>query len=183
MKRIAFGGLFVVGCWLAGATGATAQVYVRAPFVRVQTGPGVAVQAPFVDIFIPPAGPVIAPGPVYVVPPPSVYIPPAAAPRVEVVPTTVVPAIKVPVELSPPGQILTLEQFAVSFKPRGGSFDVDVINPVTRQPTKVRFTLPEGTPKRVLVNAREIEFRYGLLHFVRIEFDSSGAQVVTRLGR
>jgi hypothetical protein len=111
---------------------------------------------------------------------------PAPTPRIEVVPPAPVPNGSV--DLAPPvpsqaAAIMTLQQFAASFKPRGGSFDVDLINPVTKQPTKVHFTLPEGTPKRVIVNAQEVEFRYGLLHFVRIEFDRDGAQVVTRAVR
>jgi hypothetical protein len=178
--------LLAVGCWLAFASAASAQVYVRAPFVRVQTGPGVSVQAPFVDVFIPPAGPVLAPGPVYVVPPPSAYIPPAPAPapRVELIaPVQAAPAVVAPVVPAALSHAQTLEQFAAGFKPRGGSFDVDLVNPVTRQPTRVHFTLPEGSPKRVIVNAQEVEFRYGLFHFVRIEFDRNGAQVVTKLGR
>ena len=188
MKRILLVGIVV---WAAGAAPASAQVYIRAPFVRVQTGPGVFVQAPFVTIATPP--PV---APVYVVPPPSIYIPPtpAVAPRIEILPTPAVapqptPVLQGPASVPPPpapaavGQPLTLNQFAASFKPRAGTFDVTLINPITNQPTNVRFTLPEGRPKRVIVDSDEVEFRYGLFHFVRIEFKANGAQVVTRMGR
>ena len=58
MKRV----LLTVAVAAIATPIATAQVYVRAPFVRVQVGPGVAVQAPGVDVLVPPAGPV------YVVP-------------------------------------------------------------------------------------------------------------------
>jgi hypothetical protein len=79
-----------------------------------------------------------------------------------------------------PLQPMTLDQFAKTFQAKGGSYDVDLINPVTNQPTKVRFTLPEGAPRNVHVRPNEIEFRYGVLRFVRIEFDKDGAQVVSR---
>jgi hypothetical protein len=198
MKRILFAGLIA----LAADTGVvSAQVYVRAPFVRVQTGPGVFVQAPFVNIAVPPLAPV------YVVPPPSIYVPPPppiVAPRVEILPQPqpVVAPPPAPLQDPPPGlgpvaptppppppvpaapvQAMTLDQFASTFKARAGSFDVDLINPITKQATKVHFTLPAGTPKRVIVNRDEVEFRYGLFQFVRIEFTANGAQVVTRLGR
>jgi hypothetical protein len=44
----------------------------------------------------------------------------------------------------------------------------------------VRFSLPEGTPRRVVVRENEIEFRYGLRQFVRIQFDEDGALVTSR---
>jgi hypothetical protein len=206
MKRIL---LALVGLLAVNAT-ASAQVFVRAPFVRVQTGPGVWVKAPFVDVFVPAAGPVIAPPPLYVVPPPSIYVPPPPTnpPRIEVLPVpqlapaplpvpapgpqpaptpVPVPVLNTPIDVAPPpvqaANIMTLNQFAASFKPRAGSFEVDLINPITKQPTKVRFTLPDGAPKRVIVDADEVEFRYGLFQFVRIGFTRDGAQVTTRLGR
>src|SRR5437588_10613408 len=62
----------VVG--LGVASSAEAQVFVRAPFVRVQVGGGVWVRAPFVNLWVPP-------GPAYYGPrvyagPPAVYVPP-----------------------------------------------------------------------------------------------------------
>jgi hypothetical protein len=74
----------------------------------------------------------------------------------------------------------TLEEFSRSFQPKAGSYEVVLQNPLTLQPTPVRFTLPEGTPRRVLVHRRDIEFIYGPRQFVRIEFDRDGAQVVAR---
>jgi hypothetical protein len=193
MTRMLLTAIVAVGCLIAGASVASAQVYVRAPFVRVEVGPGVSVRAPFFSLNLPPACPVV-PGPVYTLPPPSIYVPPTPKPAqpVDLLPPTPVangPAPKVaPPDLSPPvptqpAQALTLQQFAKSFKAKAGSFDVEVINPVTKQPSRVQFTLPEGTPKRVIVNANDVEFRYGVLRFVRIEFDADGVQVTSRLGR
>ncbi len=193
MKRILFVGVLALAGWAIDATAASAQVYVRAPFVRVQTGPGLFVQAPFVTIAVPPA-------PLYVLPPPSIYVPPAAnpAPPIQILPQPALapppqpllnappaPAVQ-PLPAQPPVvqvKVMTLNQFAGSFKPRAGTFEVDLLNPVTKQPTKVRFTLPAGTPKRVIVDDDEVVFRYGLFQFVRISFTASGAQVVMRLGR
>jgi hypothetical protein len=204
MRRTLLTGVLALSCWLAGVSVTSAQVFVRAPFVRVEVGPGVSVRAPFFNLYLPPAGPVVVPGPVYTLPPPSVYVPPTpkSAPPIDVVPSTTVPSVTVPSgtiptgppprvappDLSPPvpsqpARAITLQQFANSFKPKAGSFDVEVINPVTKQPTRVQFTLPEGSPKRVIVNANDIEFRYGVLRFVRLEFDADGVQVTSRLGR
>ena len=73
-----------------------------------------------------------------------------------------------------------LAEFAKSFQPKGGSYELMIQSPVTKEPTTVRFTLPEGTPKNVQVNGRSIEFQYGQRQFVRIEFDKEGALVTSR---
>ncbi len=201
MRRLVPISLSALAWWFAAAPPAGAQVFIRAPFVRVQVGPGVAVRAPFFSFYAPPAGPVYVPGPAYgpsvVIPPPSPYLPPAttavppADPQLPATPPATPPATTLPMPKvldgpptgppAPPGQVVTLEQFAKTFQAKAGAYEVEVLNPVTKQPTKVRFTLPEGTPKRVEVRPREIEFRYGPFNFVRIEFDNDGAQVVTRL--
>jgi hypothetical protein len=144
-------------------------VFVRAPFVRVFVGPGVSVRAPFVDINIPPR-------PFFMVPPPSVYIPP----QPKVVPKGIseeeIPEAPKSLVENP----LTLQAFAKSFQAREGSYQVKIVNPITKAPTIVRFSLPEGTPRRVIVRESEIEFSYGLRHFVRIQFDEDGALVTSR---
>jgi hypothetical protein len=187
-----------VGLGLASA--AEAQVFVRAPFVRVQVGGGVWVRAPFVNLWLPP-GPAYYAGPGVYVPPPAVFTPPV--PRVvespsppQSDPSQPQPAPQQP-QPAPPQQPMpnidnnppqparadkapTLQQFAGSFQPKGGNYDVSIVNPVTNQPTQVRFTLPEGNPRRVHVRRNEIEFDYGIRHFVRIEFDNEGAMVTSR---
>ena len=73
-----------------------------------------------------------------------------------------------------------MESVARTFQPRAGSYDVSIINPLTGQPAAVRFTLPEGTPRRVIVGRDHIEFVYNLRQFVLIEFNRNGATVVAR---
>ncbi len=213
-----------------GASLANAQVYVRAPFVRVQVGgPGVSVQAPFVNLNVPRISGYYVPGPVvvqtpgfyysspgYVYPPPPVMYPapgfPQAVPSVPGVPS-LPPSVRVqpPVSPSPlpqpsippvppvvpqvapnpqkddgptplqPTRVLSLEEFAKTFQPRAGTYEIVLMSPVTNEPVTVNFSLPEGTPNRVTLNRNQIEFHYGVRRFVRIEFDRDGAMVSSRL--
>ncbi len=179
-----------VGLGLAST--AEAQVFVRAPFVRVQVGGGVYVRAPFVNLWIPPApvyvGPPVTYGPPmsYLPPMPRVVeSPPPQNPEPEAPQPTPQPAPKAGNDDSPPQPLQaakapTLEQFAGSFQAKAGSYAVSIVNPVTNQSTEVRFTLPEGAPRRVHLRRNEIEFDYGFRHFVRIEFDQEGAMVTSR---
>jgi hypothetical protein len=161
-----------------------AQVYVRAPFVRVGVGNGVFVQAPYVNLYVPPTGPVVYPygPPIILAPPPGngPFLPPQPQPIQPIQPVPPAKDDNAPPLPVQPIQAPTLEGFAKSFQAKAGSYDVTMINPVTGQPTVVRFTLPEGSPKRVIVRRYEIEFFYGLRHFVRIEFDRDGATVISR---
>ena len=169
---------------MLGTETARADLFVRVPFVRVEVGgPGVYVRAPFVDLWVPHELPIYrevpAPG-VQVVPPPPQVMPPASdLPMQPAVPgqnNLVPPPLPVPLQAAYP----TLNDFARTFQPRAGHYDVTIVNPVTKQPTQVRFSLPEGSPRRVIVNRDEIEFRYGLLRFVRIQFDANGALITSR---
>ena len=198
-----------VGGLLSAVPPARAQVSIRLPFVRVQVGgPGVAVRAPFVDYFAPSYPPPYYYG-YYAVPRTYYYVAPQPY-RVELAtPAVPTPAPQQsepaqaegaqPEQLPPPkrddvpdqpddapppaagpAEAMTLEQFAKSFKPKAGSYEVELLNPVTRQPDRVRFTLPEGAPRRVDTRRNEIEFNYGPRQFVRIEFDRDGAIVTSR---
>lgn len=191
------------------ATSASAQVVVRVPFVRVETGGGyTAVRAPFVNLFVP-AGP-----PVYYGPPPGVYFPgppPLASPnpgmatlpspRTAQAPRSVPqPPLPGPVgpkavppttgeppvgpDLTPPAPIQapkapTIDEFVKSFKPKAGNYEITLTNPVSRQAETVRFTLP-GEPQRVRTTRNSIEFVYGPRQFVRIEFDQDGPMIISR---
>lgn len=175
------------------ATSASAQVAIRAPFVRVEVGgPNVYVRLPFFQLQVggPPPG-VLLPGPVIVGPP--VVVPPAVArpafPPLEAEPPAQVlpePKQKIPNDLdngppaAQPAQAPTLEQFGKSFQAKPGHYEIALINPITRQPTTVRFSLPEGSPRRVIVRRSSIEFDYGPRSYVRIEFDRDGAEVISR---
>jgi hypothetical protein len=205
MKRISIISAATLTAILATAAIASAQVFVRAPFVRVQVGgPGVYVRAPFVNLFLPGGPP-----PVYVVPesvaPQQPFVaplpaqqaesiplpmqlpkgaPPAPLPKSPPPPKPMPPTEKIqdqtPPKSTTPERVLTIEQFAKSFQPKEGNYEVTLLNPVTNAPTTVRFTLPDGTPRRVNVSRNEIEFSYGLRRFVRIQFDRDGAEVITR---
>lgn len=154
---------------LALPAAADAQVHVRAPFVRVDVGaPGVHVRAPFVNLFIarrpryhPPPAPVI-------IAPPAIPAPSAGEPEEN---------LPAPAVLS---EAMTLADFARGFKPQAGNYELVLLNPVTNAPTTVRFSLPPGTPRRVEVERREIEFDYGPRRYVRIRFDRDGAEVTSR---
>lgn len=182
----------VMGASLAST--AQAQVFVRAPFVRVQVGGGVYVRAPFVNVFIPPRPVYVTSAPVFVAPTPQVVeAPPQPSEAQAAPPSPTIPQQQTlppqqaapPQDYSPPQptratQTPTLEQFAKTFQPKAGSYQVSIVSPVTNQPTPVRFTLPEGNPRQVHLRGNEIEFEYGFRRFVRIEFDNEGAMVTSR---
>jgi hypothetical protein len=168
--------------WLGVVSASEAQVFVRAPFVRVSVGGGVSVRAPFVNLYVPDGGPAYySPfGPRVVVLPPPVVVQPMP-PGKESFP--VPPPQPLPEQIPPPlqqGQVPTLDSFVKTFQPKAGSYEVTILNPVTKQPQAVRFSLPEGQPRRVIVNRDSIEFVYSLRQFTRIEFDRDGVVVTTR---
>ena len=136
----------------------------QAPFVRVHLGPSVYVRAPFVtysNMWAPPA----------VVEPPVQAV--EASPPPQELPEKPAPPAKV-------GKAMSLSEFAKSFQPRGGTHDLLLINPLTQAATPVRFSLPEGMPRRVIVDPQDVEFGYGLRHFVRIHFNADGVVVTSR---
>ena len=156
------------------AAPAYADVFVRAPFVTVHVGqpapPPVAAPA---DVFVGtpwtavhvgrplpvvlPADPPAVPPPVQVDPPPVPLPQPAPAPAL----------------VRPP----TLEEFAASFQPAAGHYEVVLLNPETCCPVKVCFTLPCGCPK-VRVHEKSLVFHYGLLDNVAIRFHHDGSVTV-----
>jgi hypothetical protein len=173
----------------------SAQLRIRAPFVRVDVNGGVHVRAPFVNLFIPSSPPVYVaplPPPAFVPPPtpldetePPAVMPRADGPRARPAPRPRSQDEAPPPVVGPPPAVtapagLTVETFVKSFKPKAGNYEIELINPVNNQPTTVRFTLPEGTPRRVHVSRREIEFDYGARQYVKIQFDSDGAVVIAR---
>jgi hypothetical protein len=183
-----------------------AQVFIRAPFVRVAVGDGVAVRAPFVNLWVPSGdpyyGPMYGPRVMYMPPPgvqqypqqqypqqqlPQQQFPPAPQPvsPQQTPPNPPQPQPKLikddaPPQAAQPVQAPTLDAFAKTFQPKAGTYEVTILNPVSKQPTPVRFILPEGTPRRVHVTRDSIEWVYGLRQWVRIEFDRDGVQVTAR---
>src|SRR5437764_5648841 len=73
MKRTMLLTAAVLIGWLGWVSASQAQVFVRAPFVRVGVGDGVYVRAPFVNLYVPPSGPVYGPRVVYL--PPTIVVP------------------------------------------------------------------------------------------------------------
>src|SRR5262245_27841466 len=69
-------------------------------------------------------------------------------------PAVVLPA---PTPVRPP----THAEFARSFQPLPGRYEVVLLHPFTHCPVQVCFTLPPGCPKKVRVERRELEFDYG----------------------
>jgi hypothetical protein len=188
MKRKIHFAVALMAVWLGIAAACDAQVFVRAPFVRVGVGDGVYVRAPFVNLYVPNGPPVYyAPGPrVYYMPPPTVLQSPPPAEQTFPPAPQPVPAPKPLIKDDAPPQPVqqpqtpTLESFAKTFQPKAGSYEVTILNPVTNQPTNVKFFLPEGSPRRVRVTRDSIEFIYGLRQWTLIEFDRDGAKVTSR---
>ena len=185
MKRVMMSSVASLAATMALAGPAFAQVTVRVPFVRVQVGDGVHVRAPFVNLFVP-SGPRV-----YVMPgaePPPAFVPPPEAlpfaPK-KTLPAKPAPAAEIKPDDAPPApagleRVLTMEQFTKGFQAKAGNYEVTMLNPVSNQATTVRFTLPEGTPRRVRVSGNQIEFDYGPRQYVRIRFDRDGAEVISR---
>jgi hypothetical protein len=156
-----------------------AEVVVQAPFVSVRAGRGEAT----VFVRIPCLGelriqkrvangaPVI---PVEALPAPIPALPPLpAVPPAQPAPPLPPPPAAVPAR--PP----TLAEFAAAFQPAPGTYEVVLTHPVTGTPVTVAFTLPAGSPRKVHVRRRELEFDYGR-HFVRLHFDRHGVRVQSR---
>ncbi len=105
---------------------------VRAPFVTVGGGRGgVSVRAPFVDVRVgtSDSSPPFRMLPVTPTPPPTV--------------------VKAP----------TLEEFAASFKPAAGTYEVTIQHSRTCCPVTICFTLPPGCPK-VCLHRHQLDFEY-----------------------
>ena len=166
-----------------------ADVFVRVPFVRVYVGqPGVNVRVPFFNLNVGNGIPVGMPIPVQV-PPPPVPVGPGqnvpVMPPVPPEPTPVVAPGQVVVP-PPPAQAVvarppTLNEFAASFRPMPGAYEVVLLNPVTNHAVKVNFTLPPGSPT-IRVFPRRLEFDYGSRRqSVEIRFDrKDGVSVHSR---
>ena len=84
------------------------------------------------------------------------------APSVPVVPDAPLPPQVVP---APPPAIvpvrpLTVNEFAASFQPLPGRYEVLLIHPKTGCPVKVCFTLKPGCIRKVRATSHKIEFVY-----------------------
>jgi hypothetical protein len=72
---------------------------------------------------------------------------------------------------SAPVRYMTHRQFAATFHPLPGNYEVTLLHPRTHRPVTVRFTLPPGRIKEVDADPGEIRFDYGHweleIHFKR----------------
>jgi hypothetical protein len=158
-------GVLTVAGLLAWATPGWAQSVIAAPFVRVFSdpdapgGPRVYVRAPLVRVNVgdPPPPVVVAPLP------PPVFVAPPPPPPVIIAPPTPPPPLVVQPAPAPPVPVvrpMTLEEFARTFRPAPGTYQVTLLHPRTGEPLTTTFTLPPGVP-RVTVGLRFVEFDYG----------------------
>jgi hypothetical protein len=174
MRRTLLAALAALGIWGIGAVSGRADVVIRVPYFALvvgspgyHVGPAVRVRVPcLVDVQVSRAsrvvtsprapgvpGPVVAPDAGAVQPPPPQPVSPA------------VPAV-------------SIAEFARTFKPAPGTYDVCLIHPRNKCPVKFSFTLPEGSPRKVKVYPRQLVFDYGK-HWVKIRFALRGKVRVT----
>jgi hypothetical protein len=135
MRRTTLLGLLAATAAACLAAPARAQVIVDTPWVHVHVGRPA----------LPPPPPSYDPPPVPL--PPSYDPPPVPVPP--------------PAPAAAPVRPMTVEEFAATFDPRPGSYEVVLAHPLTGSPVKVCFTLPPGCVKKVHVRRRALEFDYG----------------------
>jgi hypothetical protein len=91
------------------------------------------------------------------------------------------PTLAPPVQtLPPPGHttllpayVPTHREFAASFRPEPGNYQVTLMHPYTHCPVKVCFSLPPACLKKMHVDRNELEFDYGKVE-VELNFKRSG---------
>lgn len=70
-----------------------------------------------------------------------------------------------------PARYMTHREFAATFRPAPGNYEVMMIHPYTHCPVKVCFSLPPGCIKEVDADRNELRFDYGKweleVHFKR----------------
>jgi hypothetical protein len=188
MPRIITAGMWTLGSIAVLAMSAQADVVIRGPFgrqvvvpapVEVRVGPGVMV-APGKVVYPAPALPAPSREPVIVskpapvvrpdmegdtLPPPKVLAP---GPGVGGLPVPV-PAVVTPI---------LPRDFAKSFRPAPGNYEVTFLHPINRKPVTVDFSLPPGNP-RVSYCCNSLRFDYGR-HDVEIRFQLGGRVRVTQ---
>jgi hypothetical protein len=106
-------------------------------------------------------------GPPPTVAPPAVSLAPGLPAGPQVVPVLPAPALL-------PVRPLTVSEFAASFRPLPGRYEVLLIHPKTGCPVKVCFTLKPGCIRTVRVNSHKIDFVYARQCDVVIRFLHSG---------
>ena len=156
----------VAGAVLAGCAGSSRAGF----FLRV----------PFVVVDIHRRGVYVGAGPVQVqVPGNPAPLPPAPPPVAQPETSPAFPADQLPSPTPIPApaptilKAMTVQQFAESFKPQPGKFEVVLVHPKSGCPVKVCFELPPGCPRKVRWTKHVLEFDYGRVS-VRIRFYHNG---------
>jgi hypothetical protein len=149
------------------AAASYADWFLHVPYVTVEKGYGIRVRTPFVDVQVPAYGPRPTPlSPQEGLPPPAPFAgpPPAAAgepPFPPGPPASPQPG-PAPATIPPPApRALTPGEFAASFKPGPGNYEVVLLHPRSGQPVQVNFALPPGEPRKVHVSRLHLIFDYG----------------------
>jgi len=150
---------------LLAPSAARADFVLRLPWVYVEVGPAVVVRAPFVSVVVPRT----QPAPVV----PAVPVRPITPP-VDDGPPPVPDADRLPAPKAVAVRAITPGDFVAGTKPfRAGEYEVTFLHPHSRKPVTVSFTLPVA-PRRVNVTRDRIDFRWGLLKGITIEFLRDG---------
>lgn len=74
---------------------------------------------------------------------------------------------------STPLRPMTHREFAASFRPAPGNYEVVLLHPCTHCPVKVCFTLPPGCIRKIDCDRNDIEFDYGKYE-VELNFKRDG---------
>ena len=152
MRRTLCGSLLILGSLLTATGPSRAEVVIRAPYVNLALGqpappgsPGICVHVPFFDLRIARGGVPVA------MPPATANSAPEQLPAPKTAPAAV-PA---------PMRAMTVTEFANSFQPAPGTYEVVLIHPRSGCAVPVCFTLPQGCCKKVCVRRHELAFDYG----------------------
>lgn len=100
-------------------------------------------------------------------------VPASPTPVPQAIPDLPPPAVVSPAIVSPgivPVRPLTIDEFAASFKPLPGRYEVLLIHPKSCCPVKVCFTLPCGCLCNVKVSKHTIRFVYKCRRDVVVHF-------------
>jgi hypothetical protein len=159
--------LFALASTFAMTHDCRADVIVRGPF-----GGLIVVPSSSSDVRVGPAGVAVNPTPLPVAPVPIAPVQPIPLP-----PPTPTPIMPAPPP--PPAAPISPQEFARTFQPQPGTYQVTFLHPRTSQPVTVSFVLPPGTP-RVYYVPGSLIFDYGR-HEVEIRFQiGGGTRVIQR---
>ncbi len=155
MQKLASAALIALA---ATTVPARSQVVVQTPWFCLHVGPPaptrVLVQTPWVTVGVNPGAHAARPAQAAPAPaePTGGFLYEPGAP----------PPVPLPIAVeTAPSRAPTLAEFAAKFQPKPGRYELAIEHPFTGRPVQVSFTLPDGTPRRVKVYRRGVDFDYG----------------------